>query len=163
MRHRIRSLVIPYILFAFCIPLSNAVAAGDKTDYTGWETGSRYDNYYNYKERDSLKGKIKKFLKITPHPGMVPGTAFLLREGDEEILVHLCPWSYANPKETRIRKGIKTKVKGSWALINGQDIFIAAKVKQGEDFVFKTRLTKDGTPFWTMNKEQLAREKNSTD
>jgi len=36
---------------------------------------------------------------------------------------------------------------------------MASKVKRGNDFEFKVRLTKDGTPFWTMTPEQLARER----
>jgi hypothetical protein len=35
---------------------------------------------------------------------------------------------------------------------------MASKVKQGEHFEFKVRLTKDGTPFWTMSEDELARE-----
>ncbi len=130
--------------------------AGDT--YNGWEIDSEYNSFYNYKERDSLKGKILKFKKITPLKGMDNGTAFILLEGDEEILVHLCPWEYAKPKETGLRKGVKTKVKGAWAVIGDEDVFIAAKAKQGNDFEFKVRLTKDGTPFWTMSAEELAKE-----
>jgi hypothetical protein len=43
-------------------------------------------------------------------------------------------------------------------VIDGQDIFMAAKIKQGENFVFKIRLTKDGTPFWSLSPEELAKE-----
>jgi hypothetical protein len=143
-------------IFLFCC-FSTSYASSQK-DIQGWEIDSDYNALYNYKERDSLKGEITKFVKVTPLPGMASGTAFIFKEGDEEILVHLCPWSYANPKETGIRKGVRTKIKGSWAVIDDEDVFIAAKVKQGEDFDFKVRLTKDGTPFWTMPPEQLARE-----
>ena len=144
------------IAITFC--LFSAAEAAEKAAYLGWEKDSTYNEYYNYKERDSLKGKILKFIEVTPLPGMAPGTAFILKEGDEQILVHLCPVAYSGPNETGIRKGIKTKVKGCWALIDGQDVFIAAKVKQGDDFEFKVRLTKDGKPFWSMNPEELAKE-----
>jgi len=141
----------------FCI----AAQAADKNDIKGWEKSSKYDQLYNYKEKDSLKGTLVKFEKIKPLPGMAPGTAFTLDEGGEKILVHLCPWSFANPKETGLRKGSKTKVKGCWAMIDGKDVFIAAKVKQGDDFEFKVRLTKDGTPFWTMSPEELEKERKN--
>lgn len=140
------------LFFLFLSPL----AAAEK--YQGWGLDSDYNKLYNYKERDSLKGIIKKFKKITPMPKMAAGTAFILDLGDEEILVHLCPWDFADPKETGIKKGVKTKVKGSWALIDDQDVFLAAKIKQGDNFAFKTRLSKDGTPFWEMSPEQLAKE-----
>lgn len=138
--------------------LPSAVRADQPVNYKGWEISSEYNQYYNYKERDSLKGKLVKFTKVTPLPGMEPATAFILDEGGEKILIHLCPASFVSAKETGLRKGVKTKVKGSWATIGDEDVFIAAKVKQGEDFEFKIRLTKDGTPFWTMTQEERRKE-----
>lgn len=153
-QHFLLSLLLTFVF-------AGTVVADGKKDIKGWEVDSEYNALYNYKERDKIKGKVVKFKKITPLPGMAPGTAMVFEEGDEEILVHLCPWSFASPKETGIRKGVKTKIRGSWALIGDQDVFIAAKVKQGEHFAFKVRLTKDGTPFWTMTPEQLEAERNS--
>jgi len=42
-------------------------------------------------------------------------------------------------------------------------VFLASKLKKGESQEFKVRLTKDGTPFWTMTPEQLAKERASKD
>lgn len=151
------SALLYFSIVFFC----TSTSFGEENSYKGWEIDSQYNSFYNYKERDSLKGKITKFKKIVPLDGMQPGTAFLLDEGGEKIVVHLCPWDYASPKETGIRKGVTTKVKGAWAEIDGQDVFMAAKVKQGDSFQFKVRLTKDGTPFWTMGPEELAKELNS--
>jgi len=141
--------------------LFSVAGAAEKSGYQGWEEGSPYNGFYNSKERDSLKGKILQFKEVIPLPGMAPGTAFILEEGDEKILVHLCPVAYSASDETGIRKGITTKVKGCWALIDGQDVFIAAKVKQGDSFEFKVRLTKDGRPFWSFTPEELAKESAS--
>jgi hypothetical protein len=150
------------LFYSILFLTAGAVAhAQDSGSYPGWGIDSEYNQLYNYKERDSIKGKVSKFKKITPLPGMSPGTGFIFIEGDEEILVHLCPWDFASPKETGIRKGVSTKLKGSWAVIDDQDIFLAAKVKQGDNFQFKVRLTKDGTPFWSMTKEELEKERNS--
>jgi hypothetical protein len=150
---------VKYVFILVTFGLFTAAANATETaGYEGWEKDSTYDEYYNYKERDSLKGEVVQFKEVTPLPGMAAGTAFILEEGGEEILVHLCPMAFSTPEETGIRKGIKTKVSGSWAVIEGQDIFIAAKVKQGENFVFKVRLTKDGTPFWSLSPEELEKE-----
>ncbi len=145
------------------VPLLFALAAegADKPAFPGWEKGSEYNGYYNPKERDTLKGKVLTFKKVTPIAGMSPATALIFDEGGAEILVHVCPWDYADPQKTAIRKGIKTKVAGSWANIEGQDVFMAAKIKQGDDFEYKVRLTKDGTPFWTMSVEEQAKEAGS--
>ena len=51
------------------------------------------------------------------------------------------------------------KVKGVWAEIDGKEVFMASKVKRGDYYEYKVRLTKDGTPFWTMSPEELARER----
>ncbi|MGB3213054.1 MAG: hypothetical protein WBB19_20295 [Desulforhopalus sp.] len=144
------------LAMTFC--LVSIAEADEKATFEGWEIDSPYNKYYNFKERDSLKGKMVKFTEVTPLPGMAPGTAFILEEGDEKITVHLCPVAYSSPSETGIRKGVKTKVKGCWAVIDGQDVFLAAKVKQGDNFEFKVRLTKDGKPFWSMSPEELSKE-----
>ncbi len=154
---RLRFLMITIFLTTVC--LSSSIQAADADGLTGWEIGSPYNQFYNYKERDKIKGRILKFKKVIPLPGMAPGTAFIFDDGGEKFLIHLCPTAFATPKETGIRKGIKSTVKGSWALINGEDIFIAAKVQQGENFEFKVRLTKGGTPFWTMSPEEMAKHK----
>lgn len=153
------SIIFQIVILVTGIFLLSLVAeSAESTSYTGWEKDSAYDSLYNYKERDSFKGKVVKFIKVTPLPGMAPGTALVFDEGGEEILVHICPWDYADPEKTGIRKDIKTKISGSWATIEGEDVFMAAKIKQGENFEFKVRLTKDGTPFWTMSPEELAKE-----
>lgn len=159
-RHRIDQLLLCTLLSI--VLLSISVFTAGAADITGWEIGSEYNELYNAKELDKLKGRITKFVTITPLPGMSPGTAFYFDEGDgEKLLVHLCPESFANKKETGLRKGVKSKIRGSWAVINDQDVFLASKVKQGEHFEFKVRLTSDGTPFWTMTPEQLAKERAS--
>jgi len=131
----------------------------DQEGLKGWEADSEYNKLYNAKELDRIKGEISKFVEVTPLPGMAKGTALYLDEGDgEKILVHVCPSAYAEPDKTGLRKGVETKIRGSWAYIDDQDVFLASKIKQGEHFEFKVRLTSDGTPFWTMGPEQLAKE-----
>lgn len=157
MKIRIQTILLTVVYVALTCTFSTSSFAEES--YSGWEKDSVYNRLYNSKERDSLKGKLFKFKKITPIKGMAAATAFVLKEGDEEIIVHLCPWDYANPQETGLRKGLRTKVKGAWTVIDNEDVFMAAKAKQGEDFEFKVRLTKDGTPFWTMSPEERALEK----
>ncbi|MEJ2056567.1 MAG: hypothetical protein P8X39_01855 [Desulfofustis sp.] len=129
-------------------------------DYDGWEIDSEYNNLYNPKERDSIKGDIAKFITVTPLEGMAPGTAFLLDEGGgDEIVVHVCPEAYASSRETGLRRGDWVKVKGAWADVGDESVFMAAKIRKDNDYAFKVRLTSDGTPFWTMSPEQLAKEK----
>jgi hypothetical protein len=92
-------------------------------------------------------------------PGMSPATALDVREGSDVFEVHLCPTWYRKPSEIRVKKNERIKLKGAWAEINGRDVFMASKIKKDPDFeIIKVRLTKDGTPFWTMTPERLAME-----
>ena len=50
------------------------------------------------------------------------------------------------------------KVRGVWAEIDNEKVFIAYKVKS-ESHVLKLRRTRDGTPHWTMTSEELANER----
>lgn len=155
-------LLIGLVTLMFIAGGNGVLQAKDTQGMVGWEEGSPYNKLYDPKEKDSLKGRVKKFKTVTPLPGMAPGTAFILEESkDDKILVHLCPAAFAKAKEVGFKKGDKVKVKGSWVELDGEDVFIAAKVKKGDHFEFKVRLTSDGTPFWTMSAEQLARERKS--
>ncbi len=142
------------------LPTCGRGFAKDAAGFAGWEAGSAYNKLYNPREMDSLKGRVAQFKTVTPMKGMAPGTAFLLDEGeDEKTLVHLCPEAYARSDEVGFKRGDKVKVKGSWVEIDGEFVFVASKVKKGDNFEFKVRLTSDGTPFWTMSAGQLAKER----
>jgi hypothetical protein len=147
------------VVALLCLIFGSSVDALAADGFKGWETGSVYNSKYDPKERDSLKGSVVELRTVTPMPGMAPGTAFVLQESeDDKILVHLCPEAFASANDIGIRRGDKVKVKGSWVEIDGADVFIASKVKMGDHFEFKVRLTSDGTPFWTMSPEQLKEE-----
>ncbi|MCF8055704.1 MAG: hypothetical protein K9K37_03580 [Desulfocapsa sp.] len=134
--------------------------AGPEKEMQGWGVDDEYNKLYSPKELDKLKGTVVKFTTVQPLPGMSKATVLVLDEGGDEITVHLCPVWFASAKETGIKRGDKVKVKGSWAEIDGEDVFLASKVKKGDFYEFKVRLTKDGTPFWAMSPEQLAHERS---
>lgn len=145
------------ILCGVLLVFPTLVNAAD--DISGWEEDSEYNELYNPKERDSIKGDILKFITVTPIKGMAPGTAFILDEGGgDKVVVHVCPESYASGRETGLRRGDWVKVKGVWADIGDESIFIAAKIRKDNEYAFKVRLTSDGTPFWTLSPERLAEE-----
>jgi len=138
----------------------------EKRDMGGWEAGSEYNQLYDAAELDSFKALVVRVKEITPMPGMTPGVALEVREGKkgdgELVLVHLCPTWFAGPKNIGFKKGEQVKLKGVWAEIDGKDVFLASKVKKGEYFELKVRLTKNGKPFWTMTPEELANERGAS-
>ncbi len=135
------------------------VFAGDQKDMGGWELDSTYNKFYDAQEMDRLKGIVKKVTTVVPLKGMSPGVALFFEESKgDATLVHICPEWYLGRKQTGLKKGDKLKIKGAWAEINDEFVFIASKIKKGDYFELKVRLTKNGKPFWTMGPEELAKE-----
>ncbi len=142
------------------LSIPGSVQGEDKRDMGGWEIDGAYNKLYEAAEFEAFKGVVVKIKEMAPMPGMSKGVILWVRErGEEEIIrVDVCPTWFAKLRKTGIKKGDKVHVKGVFAEIDGEDVFMASKVKKGADWQFKVRLTKDGTPFWTMSPEQLAKE-----
>ena len=135
------------------------VQAEEKRDMQGWGIDDPYNKLYDVREFEKIRVWVIRVKEVIPMPGMSPGTALDVREGSNEFEVQLCPTWYRKPSEIMVKKNDRVKLKGVWAEINDRDIFMASKIKKDPDFeIIKVRLTKDGTPFWTMTPEQLAIE-----
>jgi hypothetical protein len=136
------------------------VMAQEKPDLEGWGKDSEYNRYYQTSEHDEFKGTVDEILEIKPLPGMAPGVGLKIKDQDGDMVaVQLGPKSFVNVDSIGLKKGDRVKVKGSWAQIAGKDVFLASKVKKGENVELKVRRTKDGMPYWTMTPEELAKEK----
>jgi hypothetical protein len=142
---------------------TNMAFGADPAAKKGWGIDDPYNKLYNPKEFEKIKAKVVKVTEVVPMAGMTPATALEVREGSKSIMVHLCPVWFAKPGDIGVKPGDQVVLKGSWAEINGKDVFLASKVKRGDLHEFKCRLTKDGTPFWTMTPEQLAKEQAEKD
>lgn len=155
--------IMGFAFLAVCLFQAIESRAEEKKDMGGWEKGGPYDKHYNPTELDKIKVTIVKLLKVTPMEGMAPGVGMIVRErdSDEDILVHVCPTWFIKIGETGLKKGNVVKIRGSWAEIEDKDVYMASKIKMEDYFSLKVRLTKDGTPFWTMDPKQLAYERAS--
>ncbi len=147
------------IVVSFLIIYSfSSLHAEDKQEMSGWGSNDPYNKFYNAGEVERLKVVVIELQEVVPLPGMSPGVALLVKESEEEsFLVHLCPSWYKSQGRIGIKKGDKISVRGCFAEINGEDVFMAAKIKKRGNS-FKVRLTSDGTPFWTMSPGQLQKE-----
>ena len=65
----ISTLLVMAALLTFFCSIEN-VKAEDQKDYKGWGINDPYNKFYNAKELDSFKGRVKKFKTLTPLPGM---------------------------------------------------------------------------------------------
>jgi len=132
----------------------------DRPDLAGWERESPYNKHYDASEFDDFKGVVEEIIDITPLPGMAPGLGLKVKDQDGDMVeVHLGPKSFVKLDSIGLKKGDKVKVKGVWVALNGKDVFLASKVKKGENIELKVRRTRDGAPYWTFSPEELAREK----
>jgi hypothetical protein len=146
------------ILFVFSGSLGWAQDE-EKRDMQGWGIDSPYNKLYDVREYEKIRAWVVRIKEVVPMPGMSPATALDVREGSDEFEVQICPTWYRKPSEIRLQKNARIKLKGVWAEINGKDVFMASKIKKDPDIdIIKVRLTRDGTPFWTMTPEQLAKE-----
>jgi len=148
------SLVAVALFIFFTVPVQ--VVA---TDMGGWEEDGAYNKLYNATELDRIKCTVKKITDVVPLKGMAPGVALIVDDGEGgEITVHIGPKWYLGDS-IGITKGDKLKIRGAWAEIDGKDVFMASKIKKGDFFSLKVRLTKNGKPFWAMTPEELEKEK----
>jgi hypothetical protein len=154
---RIMGLVM--LIFASGFILGSVSAAEEKKDMKGWEVDSPYNQNYDVKEYEKFRAWVVGFKEESPMKGMSEATIMIVKDGEDFIDVHLCPTWFAKPEDVGVKKGDRVKIKGVWAEINEEDVFMASKVKKGDFFEFKVRLTKNGKPFWTMSKEELAWER----
>lgn len=153
--------LLAFVLF-FGFPLMKATSclAEESAGLAGWERSGDYDRRYNPSELDELKGIVEDVSEITPLPAMAPGIGMTVRDQDgDSVNVQLGPKAFVKLDAVGIHKGDKVKVKGVWTDIGGKEVFIASKVKKGESTELKLRKTKEGTPFWTLSPEELAKEK----
>lgn len=144
----------------FLLVLGATGFAQEKPVKEGWEIGSPYNKLYKANELDSFKGTVEEIKEVEPLPGMSPCVALVVRESKtEKVLVHVAPSWFLRARSIGLKRGDRVKVRGVWAEINGKEVFMANKITRGENFSVKVRLTSDGTPFWTMSPEQLAKER----
>ena len=152
---------IVFAVFCCFLLLAGMTAYAAPKDMGGWEEGGAYNQLYKATELDKFKGNVQKIIEIVPMKGMAPGVGLIMKDGDgDKVVVHIGPkWFLGD--SIGVKRGERIKVKGSWAEIDGKDVFMASKIKKGDFFDLKVRLTKNGKPFWTMDPEELARERAS--
>lgn len=155
----IRIFGLMIILSSVIISLNEA-SAFDERDMGGWGVSDLYNRHYNVREFEKIRAWVKRIKTVSPMPGMSPGVALDVWEGSHEFEVHVAPVWFVKPGEIGVKPGDRIKIKGVWAEVNGKDIFMASKIKKGDYWELKVRLTKNGKPFWTMTPEELASERS---
>ena len=159
--HKYLGHTVGFLILILLISTGGIGRAQDKKprDMQGWGIDDPYNKLYDVREYEKIRAWVVRMKEVVPMPGMSPATAMDVREGSDEFEVQICPTWYRKPSEIRLQKGARIKLKGVWAEIDGKDVFLASKIKKDPDIdIIKVRLTRDGTPFWTMTPERLAKE-----
>jgi hypothetical protein len=155
-KHLLFGLTVALAISVFGLIIANSEG---KRGLEGWEKDSAYNALYDLTMKDKLKGVVVDVKKLTPLPGMAPGVGLLVQSPkDGSVTVHLGPRSFFNFNNIWNMKGSEVKVRGVWAEIDDEKVFIAYKVKSSS-YVLKLRRTRDGTPLWTMTPGELAEER----
>lgn len=151
-------------ILCLCV-LTTTVAYASDMNIKGWEKGGKYDKLYDNTDRDVFKGTLLKIVDITPFKGMSEGIGIVVKDKDEgeEVLVHLGPKDFVEPRIKDLRPGVTVKVYGVLVEIDGKFEYMAAKVKAGDERKYKFRMTKDGVPFWSLSPAELAKEDADTE
>lgn len=151
------TLLVPALLFVLA-----AVAPALALEFApapGWEKGGAYDRHYDPAKHEILKGELLGYESIRPLPGMSPGLAARLRIKDgRTVLAHLGPETYVGFLPEVIHPGASLKLKGTFATIAGQSVFMASKVRNAEIFELKLRSTHSGAPYWDLDRAELIEE-----
>jgi len=154
---------VALLVLVLSVLASAAALAGPKANANikGWEKGGEYDQLFDLKEADTLKGRVVKVLDLTPFPDMAPGVGLQIEDKKEKGLetVHLGPKDFVNFASSGIREGDSVKVSGVWTEFDGHDVMLAIKVKKDDGGAqLKVRRTKDGFPLWSLSPEERQRE-----
>lgn len=112
----------------------------------GWCGEGGYGRMYDASKVETVSGEVTAVEQVTPMKSMGQGIGLRLKTGTGTLLAHLGPQWYIERQDVRIAAGDKVEVKGVKAVRMGQDVFIAAEVKRGED-VLKLR-DENGVPAW---------------
>lgn len=156
---RFRAIAV-VLLFLTAFIWAGAAGAQPRSGLAGWEKDSEYNRLYIASEMDQFKGIVESIGEVQPLPGMDPGIELTVKDQDgENVRVQVGPKSFVNLDSIGLRKGDKVKVRGVWTEVGEEEVFLASKIKKGENTELKVRRTSDGTPYWTLTAEELAAEK----
>jgi len=116
----------------------------------GWEAGGAYNSLFDPMRSEAVKGSLVEFRRVVPLPGMAPALAMVVRSIYGETLeVHLGPHDTLAYLTQAIQPGMLLKVTGSFATVEGREVFLAGRLRVAEVLELKLRSSRTGTPMWT--------------
>lgn len=118
----------------------------NSSGYGGWGPSDSYNNCFNPKAVETVKGTVVSVERISPRQVSMPGIHVLMKTADGVVDVHLGPAWYIENQNIIINPKDRLEVKGSWGKVDGKSVLMAMKLMKGDD-VFVLR-NGDGFPIW---------------
>ncbi len=114
----------------------------------GMDRGGGFSRMYDPSRAEIVKGQVVSLEQVAPQRGRGNGGGVGLKvnTGAETLFVHLGPQWFIDKQGVKIAAGDTVEIKGVKAVRRGQDVFIAAEVKRGQDGL-KLR-DENGVPAW---------------
>lgn len=155
--NRIILLAVATLLLALALPGQAGALVFDPAP--GWEKGGEYDRFYDPGKFETIKGELLGYETIRPLPGMSPGLAARVRDRDGRVVTaHLGPETYVGFLPEVLHPGASVKLKGAFATVAGQPVFMASKIRNAEVFELKLRSTRTGSPYWDLSRAEMIEE-----
>jgi sporulation protein YlmC with PRC-barrel domain len=130
------------------------VPPGEKENpLAAWETGSKYNAFFNPESITTINGVIRSVGIFTPEWGAAAGLKLTVEIGEGELaVVHGGPEKFALQREMKFKPGTYITVTGSKTEIGGSSVIMACEIKAGD----KTLLLRYylGEPAWNVEKMQ---------
>jgi hypothetical protein len=108
--------------------------------------GNEYHRMYDPAKVETIKGQVASVEQISGRRGRGSGVVLNLKTETETLSVHLGPSWYVDKQATKIAAGDIIEISGARTALNGQNIFLAAEVKKGNE-ILKLR-NENGVPLW---------------
>lgn len=116
----------------------------------GWGSGSDYNQHFNPKSVQTVRGKVVKLAhNVSPLRGMQPGFAATIQtENGQTVEAQIGPKWFTNfyHQEWNSKVGDNVSVTGSLVQLNGQNVLMVTQGQNGNHkMVIRSR---DGQPVW---------------
>jgi len=136
------------LLAAFVLLLpATAIAQGARGHGSqGWGAGGAYARLYDPAKVERVTGRVVDVLKVTPMHGMSSGVEIVVKTASDKVTVHLGPTWFLDNQDVRVLKGDDVVVEGSWIMLDGKPVVLAASVRKGDEIL--TLRDASGVPSW---------------
>ncbi len=114
----------------------------------GWGMGSRYEQYFNKYNLQTITGKITSIDTLAPFREMSYGVQLTIKKDNREHTIHLGPGWFILYQDMGLTLNNEVEVRGCETSIEGKKVVMAVYVKQLSKGRILHLRDEDGIPYW---------------